>query len=382
MSAFKKNCFVVSTPMTTQVFLKDQIQTLSRYFEITCVANYTDNPEYKIVWGRVRIKDIPLSRSVKPLQDLKALFKLFLFFRKEQFCVIHTITPKAGLIGMLAAFLAGTKIRIHTFTGQVWVTRKGMAYWFLKNIDLVIGFLTTHAYTDSSSQRDFLIKKKIIQSNKIKTLADGSISGVDLKKFIPSKFNRNEIRNALGLNKDSVIILFLGRMNMDKGVKDLVKAFVRIDTENTHLLLVGPDECGMRKHLFPTEGLFPSRIHFVDYTSEPEKYMAAADIFCLPSYREGFGSTIIEAAACGLPSVASRIYGLTDAVIHGVTGFLYPPGNIESLLQALVKLVENPTFRNRMGKTARNRAMDLFSQKRMTQALLEEYFILTRQDLC
>lgn len=374
----KKICFVVSSPMTAQAFLKDQTQALSMYFEVTVVANYMDNPEYKIAWEGVKIKDIPLNRSVKPIRDLSALFKLLFFLKSEQFTSVHTITPKAGLIGMAAAFIAGIKVRIHTFTGQIWVTRKGMACWFLKNIDRLIASLTTHAYADSSSQRDFLIKKKIIPSAKIRTLAHGSISGVDLKKFVPDKFKRKKIRNAFGLKENSVIILFLGRMNMDKGVKDLVKAFVRMNREYVHLFLVGPDECGVRSQLFTMVGSSSMRIHFVDYTSEPEKYMAASDIFCLPSYREGFGSAVIEAAACELPSVASRIYGLTDAVVHGLTGFLYPPGDIENLLQALLKLVDNPKLRSHMGKAARNRASDLFDQTRLTKAVLEEYLTLTR----
>lgn len=380
MSFSKKICFVVSTPMTTKVFLKDQIEVLSKYFEVTSVANFTDNPEYQNTWGWLKIKNIPLTRSAKPIQDLKALFKLFIFLKKEQFSVVHTITPKAGLIGIMAAFFAGVKIRIHTYTGQVWVTRKGLSRWFLKRIDWGIACLATHAYADSPSQRNFLIRKRVIQSKKIKALADGSISGVDLNRFAPDKFNRQKIRKAYGLKEDSVVILFLGRMNMEKGIKDLIKAFIIMKAENAHLFLVGPDDRGMRSQLVSMAGQeqVGQHIHFVDYTEEPQKYMAAADIFCLPSYREGFGSVVIEAAACELPSVASRIYGLTDAIIHGLTGLLYQAGDIEALLQALVKLVDDPILRKRMGKAARNRAMDLFNMKRLTQALLEEYLALSR----
>jgi glycosyltransferase involved in cell wall biosynthesis len=151
-----------------------------------------------------------------------------------------------------------------------------------------------------------------------------------------------------------------------------------MDTRTAHLFLVGPDECGVKKQIPLMADPSRIRIHIVDYTFEPESYMAAADIFCLPSYREGFGSVIIEAAACGLPSVASRIYGLTDAVVHGETGLLFPPGDIESLFQAIVSLMENPMLRNRMGKAARNRARDLFDQKRLTRSMVEEYFMLTQ----
>src|SRR3989339_791639 len=376
MNSAKKICFVVSTPMVIKPFLKDHIQALSRYFEVTIVSNYTDNPEYQSTWEGLKIKDIPVSRAINLPQDLKAFCQLFYFIKKERFFVVHTITPKAGLIGMTAAFLAGIKIRIHTFTGQGWVTRRGMAFRVLKNIDRFFALLTTHAYADSPSQREFLIKKRIISQKKIKTMAHGSISGVDLKRFKPDRINREKIRKAFAVKEDSVVILYLGRMNVDKGVKDLINAFVRMETGTAHLFLVGPDECGIKKQIPLMAGSSQLRIHIVDYTFEPEIYMAAADIFCLPSYREGFGSVIIEAAACGLPSVASRIYGLTDAVVHGETGFLFPPGDIESLHKAIVELVKDPLLRNKMGKAAQNRAWDFFDQKRLTRSMVQEYLAL------
>nr|NJM01490.1 glycosyltransferase family 4 protein [Desulfobacula sp.] len=328
--------------------------------------------------GRSEYQRYPFEPFRETDTGFNCIFKASFFLKRQQFFVVHTITPKAGLIGMTAAFLAGVKIRVHTFTGQVWVTRRGAASWVLKNIDRFFALLTTHAYADSASQREFLIIKKIISRKKIKTMAHGSISGVDLKRFKPDRINREKIRKAFAVEEDSVVILFLGRMNVDKGVKDLISAFVRMETQTAHLFLVGPDECGIKKQIPLMAGSSQLRIHIVDYTFEPETYMAAADIFCLPSYREGFGSVIIEAAACGLPSVASRIYGLTDAVVHGVTGFFFPPGDIESLHNAIVALVKDPQLRVCMGKAARNRAWDLFDQKRLTRSMVQEYLMLTQ----
>ncbi|NOX33762.1 MAG: glycosyltransferase family 4 protein [Deltaproteobacteria bacterium] len=377
MNTNNKICIVVATPLTIHAFLRDQIQTLSHYFEITIVANFLENHEYKINLENVKLVNIPLVRPISPVKDLLALFRLYIFFQKEHFCLVHSITPKAGLIGMAAAFFAHIPIRIHTYTGQVWVTRKGISRWVLKFIDRIIGFATTHTYADSLSQRDFIVKNKIVPSNKIKVLADGSISGVDLIRFRPDALIRQHTREMIRLTIDSVVILFLGRMNPDKGIIDLITAFRKISYDNIHLVMVGPDECGIQDQLPRLTGQGSQQIHFLDYTSEPEKLMAAADIFCLPSYREGFGSVVIEAAACGLPSVVSQIYGLTDAVIHGSTGLLYPPGDINRLVCALQKLVDNPVLRRQMGMAARTMVENLFSQDRLTQAVLAEYLAVT-----
>ncbi|MCP3940412.1 MAG: glycosyltransferase family 4 protein [Desulfobacteraceae bacterium] len=377
MNSKNKICIVVATPMTAHVFLKDQILGLSNDFEVTVAANFSENPGYMINWDKVRTVDIPIARPIKPAKDLKALFKLFLFFRKNRFYAVHSITPKAGLLCMIAGFLARIPIRIHTFTGQVWVTRKGIVRRLLKNIDRFFASFATHVYTDSPSQLDFLVENKVISFDKIKVLGDGSISGVDLKRFQPDFLCRQQIRDSFGFTEECVVILFLGRMNPDKGIVDLVRAFKKINNNNVHLLMVGPDDGCTHAQLLEIAGPCSSRIHFRDYTSEPEKIMGAADIFCLPSYREGFGSVVIEAAACGIPSVASKIYGLTDAVVDGSTGLLFPPGDVDGLVFALQKLVENFVLRKQMGDAARIRAVDLFSQERLTGAMLAEYLTLT-----
>ena len=369
----KKVCIIVTTPMTAKVFLKDQIRALSEYFDITLVANFYENPKFKVNWDNVTLMDIPLSRSVKPFKDIKALHRLYHFIRDNQFDLVHTVTPKAGLIGMMAAFLSKVDIRIHFFTGQVWVTRRGFAYHILKLIDRILALLTTHTYADSPSQRDFLINMKIVPSRKIKTLASGSISGVDTLRFKPDNKARQGIIEQYALSTDAIIILFLGRISKDKGVHDLINAFGKMNEPKAHLFLVGPDECGIKKKLTHETGGDAKRVHLVGFTSEPEKYMSAADIFCMPSLREGFGSVIIEAAACGVPSIASRIYGITDAVIHGVTGFLIAPSNQSELITRLVQLSADSGLRKQMGAAARNRAVDLFRKERVTKVLVGEY---------
>ena len=214
-----------------------------------------------------------------------------------------------------------------------------------------------------------------MRSDKISVLGQGSISGVDTSRFHPDLSVRTRIRADLQIPDDALCLLYIGRMKKEKGVPDLLDAFRQLRTEfvNLHLLLVGPDEEGL---LVETKA---DRLHIIGYTREAEAYMAASDIICLPSYREGFGSVLIEGAACGLPAVASRIYGVTDAVVENVTGLLHPPGDIEALTDSLRRLVSDKRLRKELGKNAYERAVtsfeaghleNLFSQ--FLERLLEE----------
>ncbi|MDQ6960750.1 MAG: glycosyltransferase, partial [Mariprofundaceae bacterium] len=143
--------------------------------------------------------------------------------------------------------------------------------------------------------------------------------------------------------------------------------------ESLHLLLVGPDEGGLKEEIVQTAGEFADRVHFVDYTDAPERYMAACDVFCLPSYREGFGSVIIEAAACGVPAMGSRIYGITDAIEEGKSGLLFNPGDVHALSGCMREMAEDTLMRERMGAYARERAIRDFSSERVTGAWLRYY---------
>jgi glycosyltransferase involved in cell wall biosynthesis len=248
----------------------------------------------------------------------------------------------------------------------------------LKTMDRLLAWSATHLLTDSASQRQFLADQGITDEEKLSVLADGSISGVDVEKFRPDTAVRSEARRELGITDDAVLLLFLGRLNRDKGVLDLADAFANVAPRSAqlHLLLVGPDEGDLKEEIKDITAAFPDRLHFIDYTDRPEACFAAADVFCLPSYREGFGTSVIEAAACGLPAVASRIYGLTDAVEEGVTGLLFPPGNMEALAAAMNQLAIDDALRLRLGRQARERAIRDFSSEQVTRAWLDYYAAL------
>lgn len=376
----KKLCYVATIPAVVHAFLRVHIQAAAEKYEITVICNATD--KHLLDGLNARLIFIPIERKPSPWKDMLVLFQLLKLFRRGKFDIVHSIMPKTGMIAMLAGWLVHVPIRIHTFTGQVWATKYGAQRTLLKWFDKLIGRFATCVLTDSPSQRDYLLNEGVLQPGKASVIGAGSICGIDPLRFYPDAGVRQEVRNYLGISQDAKIILFVGRLCRDKGSLDLAAAFNEIAKFNPNvvLLLVGAEEdvsfsCIQRVCYAERE-----RIHYVRFTAAPESYMMAADIFCLPSYREGFGMTIIEAAACALPTVASRIYGIIDAVADGKTGLLFEAGDVSALTQALLKLILENDLRHQMGNAARMRALELFSSEKITREMVMLYDRLSEED--
>lgn len=357
--------------MTAKAFLLEHIRAAALLYEVSVVANSRDRGALRVLGVPVDITPVAIERRIAPFADLAALWALYGYFRRERFDLVHSVTPKAGLLAALAGALAGVRVRVHTFTGQVWATRAGFGRWLLKRMDALTAAACTHVLADSGSQRDFLVEEGVVAPARIEVLGQGSVCGVDGARFKPEAAVRARIRAEWDVPPDAVVFLYLGRLTKDKGLLDLGRAFAEVP--GAHLALVGPDEEGLTEAIRAACGAHAARLRLVGYTDQPQAYMAASDVFVLPSYREGFGSTVIEAAACGLPAVATRIYGLTDAVVDGATGFLVPPRDPPALAQRMRELAGDAGLRLRLGTAARDRALRDFSQATLTQATLAYY---------
>lgn len=369
----KKLCFVATIPDVVHSFLKGCIRAATEKWSVKIISN----PNGAELLSDLDAKLIPLAieRKVSPWRDLSTLVRLVILFRLERFDLVHSIMPKTGLLAMLAAWLTRVPNRIHTFTGQVWATKRGWKRGALKLFDRLIVLFATHILVDSPSQRDFLISEGVLPQGKGIVIGHGSICGVDAHRFHSDAQVRDAVRAELGIGLEQTVILFLGRLNRDKGIIDLAAAFADIASHRMDvvLVLVGAEEDVPFAHIQEICGVHRERLRRVSFTPKPERYMAAADIFCLPSYREGFGQVIIEAGASGVPTVASRIYGVTDAVEDGKTGLLFPAGDVAALTQALLKLIEDRGLRQQMGGAARARALALFSSEKITGEMLMLY---------
>jgi glycosyltransferase involved in cell wall biosynthesis len=337
-------------------FLQGHLSRLRQSFTVAVCVNRSESDIPSAVPEGVEIQDMEIRRKISPRQDAESLWNLRTFYWQRRFDAVVTVTPKAGLLGMLAARLAGIPVRVHWFTGQVWATRKGIMHAMLKGLDRLTAACATDVLADSPSQKDFLVREGVVANDKISVLGQGSISGVDTARFRPDPEARQRIRAELQIPGRAPCLVYVGRLSKEKGVPDLLAAFgrLRADFADLHLILVGPDE----EELLP-QAPIPG-LHVVGYTKNAEVYMSAADIICLPSYREGFGSVLIEGAACGLPAVASRIYGVTDAVVENVTGLMHPPGDIVTLTESIRLLVSDDDLRLRLGKNAYERSVASF----------------------
>jgi glycosyltransferase involved in cell wall biosynthesis len=371
----KKICLIATAQYTVEVFLLDQIEKLSQIHDVTLVLNTTD-PDFLLKRGiPAKVVCAPIERRISLIKDLNALIFLINLFRVNSFDLIHSVTPKAGLLAMLGGLFAAVPIRIHTFTGQVWGSRGGVMRWILKTADRITSAAATHILTDSFTQRAFLIQEHVVSEAKSSVLASGSISGVDLARFKPDGNLRMEVRQQFCIPASELVFLFMARLTRDKGALVMAEGFVRFVQKrgNGHLIVVGPDEEQLRPRMREIFGETVAKVHFEDYTSFPEKFMAAADIFCLPSYREGFGTVLINAAAVGIPAIASRIYGSEEAIRENVTGLLIEPGNSLELAEKMLRLAKDSEWRVQLGLNAQERARDTFSESTVTAAVLEFY---------
>jgi glycosyltransferase involved in cell wall biosynthesis len=381
-----KICRISTVPFFMVFQLKGQVEYL-RNIGMQVVLISSEGPEWSMInTGQgLSVKIINIPRSLKPWKDFIALIRLTKYFLIHRFDIAHSTTPKAGLLTALAAFISGVPIRIHTFTGQPWVTLKGLMRWSSRMADKLIGALNTKCYADSGSQAQFLVKEGILSSRKIAFIGHGSLAGVDMIRFNPdhwSLFEKQQLRQSLSIAASSKILIFVGRISPDKGIVELISAFYELLNMNydVDLLLVGPhdQDCGGKSSLDLNSARQCSKIHYIGYAECPESYLAISDIFCLPSYREGFGTVVIEAAAMGLPTVGTTINGLIDAVADGETGILVPPRDDRALLVALKRLLDHPDELNRMGRAARHRCFQHFNANRVNEKVAEEYLAVLK----
>ena len=370
----KKICFITAVPGTAHAFLRKHMEALSEDYKVYYVSNEPD--ESKIMVAHDGYRCVGIHRNISIWNDLKAVWALYKYFKAEKFDAVHSVTPKAGLVTALAGWLARVPRRVHIFTGQVWATKTGAMRFLLKSLDKLIALLNTNLLVDGEGQRQFLIQQGVLKEGNSCVLANGSITGVELDKFVTSDEVRARERNKFGFNELNVVYAFLGRLNHDKGIGELYAAFDRLVSEydNAKLVFYGTDEEGYD----PKADSYPNIKRGVNYffpgrTSQPFEALQVADVFVIPTWREGFGMSIIEAQGLGLPVITSDVYGVVDASVEGVTGLRCKVGDVESLYQSMVEYHNNPTMRSEHGVAGKKRVEALYDNKVVTQAWVGYY---------
>ncbi len=371
----RKICFIATTPYAVNPFLKSHLLHLSKFYEVILCVNQNVYPLDDEIKKTIAVHHFDIKRKISFLKDFHALLQLTILFFKLRPNSIHSITPKAGLLAMMAGFMARVPYRFHTFTGQVWASKKSFSRFFLKSLDRIIVIFSTQIFTDSQSQSNFLCSEGVVKLGSAKVLGHGSIVGVDTQRFKPDLTQRNMRRGDLNVDNAAIVFLYVGRITKDKGLFDLIAAMNIVSGQypNAELWIVGPDEAGIQQDLLIQVGV-NTKVRWLGQTFHPEHYMAAADILLLPSYREGFGSVIIEAAACGIPAIAYKTEGVVDAIVDGQTGLLVEKFNIDKFSQAMVRLIEDATLRSQLGLAAKKRSQELFASEIIAGAW-ERYYL-------
>ena len=362
----KKICFIVSNPFFANAFLYEPINSLSKHYDVYLICNTKNKDRIKIDNPNLKkLISIKIIRTISPYYDFLTFFEICKTIRKEKFDAVHTLTPKAGLLGMMASYFMKVPNRFHTFTGQVWISKKGLLKSLLISLDRLVINLSTQIIVDGNSQKEFLIEKKILKKDNATVFYNVSTCGLDLKKFKPNIEIRKKERFYYKISDSATVFLYLGRLNHDKGIKELIESFLILNKENSYLFLVGPDEMDITEYMSKKGNNF-NLIH-VPYTSQPQNILQLCDVFCFPSYREGFGYSVIQASALEKPIICSDIYGLKYTCIDNETGLKHKVKSTKSLLEKMKFAIEKPLIMNQFGKRGRVYVEEKFSEKKVLE---------------
>ena len=372
----KKIIRITTVPSTLDVFCDGLLAALSERYEV--IALSSPDPELEIVGKRegVRTIAVPMERHISLKRDAVALWRLVKVFRKERPTMVHSMTPKAGLLSMIAGWLARVPVRVHTFTGLVFPTSTGLTRRILMLTDAITCACATHVIPEGEGVKNDLLKFGIT-SKPIKVLGYGNIRGVDMHRYD----RRPEVMAlAEPLRKPEVFtFLFLGRLVRDKGIEELITAFTRLYEKNSgvRLLLVGRFEDSLNPLSEETTRLINN--HPAIFTTEWQSgdellaYYAASDCYVLPSYREGFPNTVLEAGAMALPCIVTDINGSREIIREGENGVIVPPRDAEALFEAMEQMLSDEKSRKAMASNARRMISERFEQSFVRQCLYDYY---------
>jgi glycosyltransferase involved in cell wall biosynthesis len=373
-----KLLYVVTHPITAEKKLTDQMEFMRERGTQVSIVSCFDEDQKKMFSDEVQVFAVPFSREISLWRDIVSLYKTFWIVRGLQPDIVNASTPKAGLIGMIAAWLNRVPCRIYVLRGLRHETLRGPKMWIMKSMERISAFCSTRVVAVSHSLRTAMIHDRVCNESKILVLGDGSSNGLDAEKFDPKDEKteiRRRVRDNLKIPQSDPVAVFVGRFTRDKGIAELVEAFELVlqSSPNAWLVLVGDYESGDPvPDTTKTRIAENSRILLVPF-SPPKDYLVAADVFVFPSFREGFPVAPLEAAAAGLPTVGFACTGTVDAVIDGVTGLLVPVGDAKRFAESTVTYFQNESLRIQHAHAAKKRVLESFSQQTVWDNLVELY---------
>lgn len=371
----KKIIRAVTVPQSLDFCREVMIKMRAMGYEMIAVTSPGPNLDELREKEGIHCVEVPMERHISIVRDIKSLIRMIGVFRKEKPQVVHSMTPKAGMICMVAAWLTRVPVRIHTFTGLVWPTATGLKRRILMMTDWLTCACATHVIPEGQGVLNDL-KNGGITKKPMKVLGYGNVRGVDMEFWNEKNADADKMEHIK--DTDKFTFLFVGRIVRDKGINELVEAFMRVrEGCNVRLLLVGQYE----DNLDPVSEETRMRIEKCEdivyagpqYGRDLLAYYAVSDSFVFPSYREGFPNTVLEAGAMGLPSIVTDINGSREIIKDGKNGMIIPPRSVETLAEAMLRMVEDKTMRKQMAENAREMIVSRFEKNFVQKCQIEFY---------
>ncbi|QBN19827.1 glycosyltransferase family 1 protein [Flavobacterium nackdongense] len=374
----KKLVRITTVPISLEKLLENQLRFMSQYYDVTAISSDKERLEYIGKQQKVSVYAVEMTRKITPLQDLKSVWKLYNYFRKEKPFIVHTHTPKAGTVGMIAAKLAGVPNRLHTIAGLPLMEATGMKRKLLDLVEKITYGAATHIYPNSSGLKEIIIQENYCKPQKLTVIGNGSSNGINTNYFDTDHFSseiKEDLKLKLGICPKDFVFIFVGRLVGDKGINELVKSFTQLNLERIKLLLVGSQESDLDPLQAETMQHINSNpnIIAVGHQNDVRPYFAISDALVFPSYREGFPNVVMQAGAMGLPCIVSNINGCNEIIKDKENGLIIPTKNAEVITNAMRILFEDAGLYVELKKKARSMITERYEQEVVWKALLAEY---------
>ncbi|MBK9223702.1 MAG: glycosyltransferase family 4 protein [Flavobacterium sp.] len=371
---------ITTVPISLEKLLSGQLQFMSSFYKVIAVSAQKENLERLGKKQEIEVFPLEMTRKITPFKDVFAVIKLYFFLKKTRPFIVHSHTPKAGIVGMLAAKLAGVPHRLHTVAGLPLLEVTGIKRRVLDAVEKFTYGCATMVYPNSFGLKKIILDNNYCDSKKLKVLANGSSNGIDTAYFNPELYTEEQnlrLENELGIQTDDFVFIFVGRLVKDKGINEMVSAFELLQKENSSLklLLVGDYENDLDP-LNPktVESINTnSSILAVGFKNDVRPYLAIANVLVFPSYREGFPNVVMQAGAMGLPSIVSDINGCNEIIIEQENGLIIPVKDEMAIFLAMKKMVTNSSLTSKMKDNSRQMIVSRYEQKVVWEAILSEY---------
>ena len=372
---FRKKIIRTSTVSTSlNTFCRGTLRRLAQTYDVVAVSTPDDELHEMAQREGVRVVGVAMRRPISPLHDLRSLLRLIRVFRRERPDMVHSITPKAGLLSMIAAWVCRVPVRLHTFTGLVFPTAAGLKQKILILTDRITCACATHIVPEGEGVKNDLINYGITRKP-LRVLGYGNVRGVDMQHY---NCTPEVMAAAKPIKRPEVFtFVFVGRVVRDKGINELVQAFARLHAHvpATRLVLVGWFEDDLDPVLPQTRQMIEQNeaIEAVGSQADVRPWLAASDALVFPSYREGFPNVVLEAGAMGLPSIVTDINGSREIVVEGKNGVIVPPRDADALYAAMLRFIEAPAEVAQMAANAREMIASRFEKSFVEQCLFDYY---------